>query len=72
MLLVLLRMYTPLCLMDMVEDDTSDTWLLMTPLVRAVIGTAASVLVLLQATMQPGGVFSTAVRLTAGIHPKEG
>jgi hypothetical protein len=46
LLLVLLRRYMPLCLMDMVED-TSVTRLLMTPLVRAVIGTLASALVLL-------------------------
>jgi hypothetical protein len=61
-MLLLLRMYTPLCLMDMVED-TSVTRLLMTPLVRAVIGTLASALVLfLQATTpQNKAVISTVV-----------
>jgi hypothetical protein len=45
--LLLLRMYTPLCLIDMVEEATSVTRLLMTPLVRAVMGMLESALALL-------------------------
>lgn len=41
-----LRENTPLCLIDMVDEPTSVTRLLMTPLVRTVIGMAASALAL--------------------------